>query len=65
VKGPRKRAPVRTPREADQLDLIASMQAADSRLREALVTAFSHRDGRVLAAFGQVLSWVAQGRGRR
>jgi len=37
VKGRRKRAPLRTAREVDQLDLNASMQAADSRLREALV----------------------------
>ena len=51
-----KRAVERTARERDQLDLIATMRASDAKLRKAIVTAFSHDDGRALVAFGEVLS---------
>jgi hypothetical protein len=44
---------------------MAARRASDAKLREELVTARSHGNGRVLAAFGEVLSWVAQGTGRR
>lgn len=60
-----KRTMARTARERDQLDLIAAMRVSNAKLREAIVTAFSHSDGRALAAFGEVLNWVAQARGRR
>lgn len=65
MKARRKRAAARTARERDQLDLIAAMRASDTKLREAIVTAFSHDNGRVLVAFGELLRWVAPARGRR
>jgi hypothetical protein len=65
VKGRGKRSAARTARERDQLDLITQMLASDAKLRQAIVTAFSHGNGRVLVAFGELLSWVAQGRGQR
>lgn len=59
MKPPGKRAAKRTPHERDQLDLIAAMRGADARLCEAIVTVFSHSNGRVLVAFGELLSFVA------
>lgn len=57
----------RSAREHDQLELIAYMRATEARLSEALTTAFTVSNGQALAAFGEVLAFVArvQARGRR
>jgi hypothetical protein len=56
----------RSERERDQLDLIAHGRKSDAKLAESIVTAFSCSDGRVLVAFGELLSFVAShARGRR
>lgn len=61
MKPPRKRAAARTARERDQLELIDAMRASNRRLREALVEAFACGNGRVLVAFGEILTFVARG----
>ena len=63
----RKRASARSAVERDQLDLIQQMRASETRLSDAIVTAFTRSDGHALAAFGVVLGFVArtQARARR
>jgi hypothetical protein len=58
VSRPKKRVPD-SARERDQLDLIAHMRASNAKLCEAIVTAFSQGHGKVLAAFGTILEFVA------
>lgn len=55
---PKKRGPD-SARERDQLDLIAHMRASNTKLREAIVIAFSQGNGKVLTAFGTILEFVA------
>jgi len=59
-------AAARSARERDQLDLIAHGRESNAKLANAIVTAFACSDGRVLVAFGELLSFVAShARGRR
>lgn len=55
----------RSAREIDQLDLIDHMRATEARLCDALATVFTVTDARALAAFGEVLGFVARTQGRR
>jgi hypothetical protein len=54
----------RSPRERDQLDLIAQMRASNAKLCDAMLKAFACGDGRALVAFGTLLGYVAARGGR-
>lgn len=59
-----RRGEARSARERDQLETIEDLRAAQARLGEALVTAFTRSDGSALAAFGTLLGFVAKTQAR-
>jgi hypothetical protein len=60
----KRRREARSARERDQLETIEDMRAAQVKLGEALVTAFTRSSGSALAAFGVILGFVAKTQAR-
>jgi hypothetical protein len=58
-------ASIQAERERDQRERIAEMLASETKLSEALVTAFTRSDGKALVAFGIILAFIARTQARK